>query len=228
MRHPRRRNVTTSVAGLENGHICKSLTQNGEGRGSVTPPLSQETGSVILPLTQETEGLSFPLYLRRRRVCHSPVYLRRQRVCPFPSTSGDKGSVIPSLSQRQGLSFPLYLRRQRVCPFPSTSVDKRVCPFPSISVDKRVCPFPSTSVDRGSVLSPVPQETEGLSCPLYLRRQRVCSLSCTPGDRGSVLSPLSQETDQLHVSDRLDGHVFRCPVWKAGDPKSVPRLSSHH
>ena len=30
MHHPRRRNVTTSVVGLKNGHIRKNLTQNGE------------------------------------------------------------------------------------------------------------------------------------------------------------------------------------------------------
>ena len=30
MHHPRRRNVTTSMVGFINGHICKNLTQNGE------------------------------------------------------------------------------------------------------------------------------------------------------------------------------------------------------
>ena len=30
MHHPRRRNVTTSMVGLKNGHICKNLIQNGE------------------------------------------------------------------------------------------------------------------------------------------------------------------------------------------------------
>ena len=28
--HPRRQNVTTSMVGLKNGHICKNLTKNGE------------------------------------------------------------------------------------------------------------------------------------------------------------------------------------------------------
>ena len=28
--HPWRRNVTTSMFGLKNGHICKNLTQDGE------------------------------------------------------------------------------------------------------------------------------------------------------------------------------------------------------
>ena len=30
MHHPRRRNVTTSMVGLKNGHVRKTLTQNGE------------------------------------------------------------------------------------------------------------------------------------------------------------------------------------------------------
>ena len=33
MHHPRRWNVTTSMVGLRNGHICKILTKNGEPRG---------------------------------------------------------------------------------------------------------------------------------------------------------------------------------------------------
>ena len=29
-RYPRRQDVTTSMVGIKNGHICKNLTQNGE------------------------------------------------------------------------------------------------------------------------------------------------------------------------------------------------------
>ena len=34
MHHRRRRNVTTPMVGLKNGHICKNLTQNGEPQRS--------------------------------------------------------------------------------------------------------------------------------------------------------------------------------------------------
>ena len=69
MHHSRRRNVTTSMVGLKNGHICKNLTKNGEPqryswgmqmkkRNRQRQPAYQEIGCVAVVISRQLHTIT--------------------------------------------------------------------------------------------------------------------------------------------------------------------------